>query len=251
MTTRDGTSHDDEPVRAAVMIARPAVGIVRLVRRGPRSGRGRRLLGRAVTIAGLLPAFWLVWQWTRALLGLPHALGPNPPEWTHRFTGRLALEFLLATLATSSLARGLGWRGLLLLRRRLGLLAALYMALHAGNYLFLDRALDWAEIAGDLTKRPYIMLGATAFLAAWPLVFTSTDAAIRRLGGARWRRLHRLVYLVLAAAIAHSLWQMKSVEPRPVIFAAIALALAGERIVTWTRRNRSGKEGPGPPCRAS
>ena len=247
----NGISHDDGPVRTTAGSVRPAAAIARLLRRGPRTARGRRLLGRAVTIAGLLPAGWLVWQWTQALLGLPHALGPNPPEWTHRFTGRLALEFLLATLATSSLARGLGWRGLLLLRRRLGLLAALYMALHVGNYLFLDRALDWAEIAGDLTRRPYIVLGATAFLASWPLVLTSTDAAIRRLGGRRWRRLHRLVYLVLAAAIAHSLWQMKSIEPRPVIFAVIALVLAGERVVSWRGRTRSAKEGPEPSCRAS
>lgn len=212
-----------------------------LLRRGPRSRGGRVLLREGVTIALLVPAVWLVWQWLRALSGLPHALGPNPPEWTHRFTGRLALELLLATLATSSLARGLGWRGLLLLRRRLGLLAALYMALHVANYLFLDRALAWAEIADDLTKRPYVLLGAAAFLFTLPLAATSTDAAIRRLGGPRWRRLHRLVHLVLAAAIAHSLWQMKLLEPRPVIFAALAVVLWLERAISKkTARGHAG-----------
>ncbi len=212
-----------------------------LLRRGPRSRRGRILLREGVTIALLMPALWLVWQWARALSGLPHALGPNPPEWTHRFTGRLALELLLATLAVSSLARRLGWRGLMPLRRRLGLAAALYMALHVANYLFLDRALDWAEIAGDLTKRPYVLLGATAFLFTLPLAATSTDAAIRRLGGRRWRRLHRLVHLVLAAAIAHSLWQMKALEPRPVIFAALAALLWLERAVpTGAARGHAG-----------
>ncbi len=250
MATRNGTSHD-EPARTTVAITRLTAGIGRLLRRGPETARARSVLRRATTMALLLPAGWLVWQWVRALLGLPHALGPNPPEWTHRFTGRLALELLLATLATSSLARVFGWRGLLLLRRRLGLLAALYMTLHVGNYIFLDRALDWAEIAGDLTKRPYIVLGATAFAASWPLVLTSTDSAIRRLGGRRWRRLHRLVYLVLAAAIAHSLWQMKTIEPRPVIFAVIAVGLAIERLVARTRRKRRGKEGPRPSCRVA
>ncbi len=237
MTTPNGTSHD-EPLHPALRIIPLAAGIGRLLRRGPQTPRGRSALRWAITTALLLPAGWLVWQWGRALLGLPHALGPNPPEWTHRFTGRLAAELLLATLATSSLARRWGWRGLLLLRRRLGLLAALYMSLHVGNYLFLDRALDWAEIAGDLTKRPYILLGATAFLATWPLVLTSTDSAIRRLGGRRWRRLHRLVYLVLVAAIAHSLWQMKAIEPRPVIFAALAAILLGERLHDRNRNRR-------------
>ncbi len=223
-------------MREGAAIAGLRAGILRFLQRGPATAHGRRLLRQLVTIILLLPAAWLVWQWTHALLGLPHALGPNPPEWTHRFTGRLAVELLLATLATSSLARLLGWRSLLLLRRRLGLISALYMTLHVANYLFLDRALAWEEIAGDLTKRPYIILGATAFLATWPLVLTSTDSAIRRLGGARWRRLHRLVYLVLAAAIAHSLWQMKAVEPRPVIFAVIAAGLFAERVRTFRRR---------------
>ncbi len=250
MTTRNGTSLNG-PVRWAGAAGRAATGIGRFLRRGPQTVRGRGVWRWAMTITLLAPAGWLVWQWTRALLGLPHALGPNPPEWTHRFTGRLALELLLATLATSSLARLFGWRGLLLLRRRLGLLAALYMALHVSNYLFLDRALDWAEIAGDLTKRPYIVLGATAFVTTWPLVLTSTDSAIRRLGGRRWRRLHRLVYLVLAAAIAHSLWQMKTIEPRPVIFAVIAAGLASERFVARRRRKQRGKKGPRPSCRVS
>ena len=117
----------------------------------------------------------------------------------------------------------------------LGLFAFTYATLHFTNYLLLDRALDLGEIAGDLTKRPYIVIGATALLLLIPLAVTSTAGWRRRLGP-RWPKLHRLIYPIAMLVCWHFWWQVKKDVTEPLVYSLILAALLGVR--AWKARVR-------------
>lgn len=163
-------------------------------------------------------------------------LGANPIEMlTHR-TGWWTLALLLATLAVTPLRRLLGWGALIKLRRMLGLFAFFYATLHFGIYLGLDQMFGFEFILEDITDRPYITVGFTALLLLIPLAATSTKKMIKRLGGARWQRLHKLVYLAAALGVLHFLWLVKADLREPLIFAAFLALLLGYRVVAWALR---------------
>lgn len=186
----------------------------------------------AVFTAALLPLASLV----AGIAGVrAFDLGANPVETIQDTTGEWALRFLLITLAVTPLRLALGQAWPLQLRRMLGLFAFTYAALHFTNYLLLDRALDWNEITGDLTKRPYIIVGASALLLLVPLAVTSTAGWRRRLG-ARWVTLHRLVYVIAALACWHFWWQVKKDVTEPLVYCAILALLLGARAVPALRR---------------
>ena len=108
---------------------------------------------------------------------------------------------------------------------RVGLLAFYYASLHLTVYLLLDQGLDLAAIWADIVKRPYITVGMFAFVILVPLAVTSNNAMIRRLGGAAWQRLHRLVYVAAAAAAIHFVMVVKAWPPEPLIYAGIVAVL--------------------------
>ncbi len=124
---------------------------------------------------------------------------------------------------------GLGW--LIKLRRTLGLYAFFYATLHFGIYLGIDQFFAWEFILEDIAERPYITLGFTALLLLAPLALTSTKGMIKRLGGARWRRLHRLVYVAAALGVIHFLWLVKADIREPAIFGLALVVLLGYRVV--------------------
>ncbi len=142
---------------------------------------------------------------------------------------------LLLTLAVTPARRLLGWAALARYRRTLGLLTFSYATLHVLTYVSLDLAFELSLILEDLTERPYIMAGATAFFSMVPLALTSTRAWIRRLG-ARWVTLHKLVYVAAIAAVIHFLWLVKADLMEPLIYAALAGLLLGARVV-WKLRS--------------
>jgi sulfoxide reductase heme-binding subunit YedZ len=119
----------------------------------------------------------------------------------------------------------------------LGLFAFFYGVLHFSTYLVLDQFFDWANILKDISKRPYITVGFSALVLMTPLAVTSTDAMLKRLGGKRWRRLHRLVYLITAAGVIHFWWLVKKDISEPLIFAAL-LALSLTVRAYYARQNR-------------
>jgi sulfoxide reductase heme-binding subunit YedZ len=98
-------------------------------------------------------------------------------------------------------------------------------------YLVLDWGFDWRAILEDVAERPYVSAGATAFLCLVPLAATSTRGAQRRLGGRRWRNLHRLAYGAAAAAVVHFLWLVKADLREPLIYAGALAALLGARLL--------------------
>jgi sulfoxide reductase heme-binding subunit YedZ len=178
----------------------------------------------AVYIIGFIPAVWLFYA------GVTDQLGADPMRYLEQALGLWALRFLIGSLAITPLRQLLGIN-LLRYRRAIGLLAFYYAALHLITYLVLDQGLDLAAIWADIVKRPYITIGMATFVILLPLALTSNNAAIRRMGGQAWARLHRLVYVAAIGAVLHFVLVVKSWPPEPLVYAAIVAALLGYRIV--------------------
>jgi len=157
-------------------------------------------------------------------------LGANPVEALSHRTGAWTLRFLWITLAITPLRKQFGWIRLVPLRRMLGLYAFFYASLHLFVYLVLDRSMLMSEIIGDISKRPYIMVGFAVFLMLLPLAATSNNRMIRRLGGQRWKRLHRLVYPAAIGANIHFFWLVKSDIREPLLYSVILLVLFSYRL---------------------
>jgi sulfoxide reductase heme-binding subunit YedZ len=127
----------------------------------------------------------------------------------------------------------------------LGLYAFFYGCLHLLTYLWLDQFFDPVAIVRDVVKRPFITMGFTAFVLMVPLAITSSHAMVRRLGGRRWQRLHRLVYAVATAGVVHYWWLVKRDITQPALYAMALVALLGVRL--WFRRSAM----PRPPAAAA
>lgn len=166
------------------------------------------------------------------------ALGVNPIETVTHDTGTLALACLLGSLAVTPLRRITGWSRVIAVRRMTGLFAFFYAVLHLLTYVVLDQFFDWPSIAGDLTKRPFIIAGATSFALMAPLAATSTAGWIRRLGGRNWRRLHWLAYPAAIAAVTHFWWLVKADVSQPRRYAIVLGALLALR-AWWAWRGRA------------
>ena len=168
--------------------------------------------------------------------GVTGDLGANPVETITFVTGDWALRLLLLTLAVTPLRQLFGWNRLIQFRRMLGLFAYFYACLHFSTWLVFDHFFEPRGILEDVLERPYITLGATAFVLLLPLAVTSTNGWIRRLGK-RWRLLHRLVYPVAVIAVTHFLWLVKADLREPLIYAAILALLLGFRLLPARWRN--------------
>lgn len=186
----------------------------------------------ATFVACLVPLGHLVWQ------GVRNRLGANPVEFITHSTGWWALALILITLSVTPVRRLAGLPWLLRLRRTLGLFAFFYASLHFLTYIWLDQFFDWTDIVKDIGKRPFIMLGFSAFVLLIPLAITSTDAMVRRLRAKRWQRLHRLVYVSSALGVAHFWWLVKKDITEPFIFAALLASLFIIRLLYLLRQQR-------------
>ena len=187
---------------------------------------------RNTLIVSLVCAAPLVLLMASAATG---GLSPNPIEDVTHVTGEWALRWLLVTLAITPLRRWTGWAVLAPQRRTFGLATFAYASLHMLTWAVLDQGLHAPSIAEDLIERPYIWLGASAFVVLLPLAATSTRASMRRLGP-RWRTLHKATYLAVVLALAHYAWLVKADERGPLAYAAVAAVLLGLRFVPVPRR---------------
>ena len=171
------------------------------------------------------------------LRAISDSLGPNPAEALMRGTGDWTLRMVVLTLLITPLRQWTGWQALASWRRMLGLFAFFYGLTHFLCFAWLDMGFEWAAIVGDIAKRPFILAGSTALLLMLPLAATSFNRAVRALGGARWRRLHKLVYGVAAMGLLHFFW-MRSAKhdyAEVLIYAAVLAVLMGARVVHWRR----------------
>jgi methionine sulfoxide reductase heme-binding subunit len=180
-----------------------------------------------VFLLALIPLAKLGW------LAYLDDLGANPIEKITRTTGYWTLTFLVITLTASPLRQLTGWLWLIRLRRMLGLFAFFYAVLHFSTYLVLDQFFDWDSIIKDITKRPFITVGFPAFFLLIPLAVTSTDGMIRRLGGKRWKMLHRTIYFCAVGGVVHYWWLVKKDLTNPITFALILALLLGFRLYYW------------------
>lgn len=172
--------------------------------------------------AALVPIFWLYQAWI-------FALGPDPGKVLVDRLGLGTLVLLLITLAMTPLQRTTGWPGWVAVRRQLGLWCFTYVSLHMLGYGFFILGFDWAQLGVELVKRPYIIVGALGFLGLLSLAVTSNRYSQRRLG-ARWKKLHRLSYLVLGLGLLHMLWIVRADLREWAIYATIGVLLMLLRI---------------------
>jgi sulfoxide reductase heme-binding subunit YedZ len=188
-----------------------------------------RLAKLAIGVAALLPAARTGW------LAFHDGLGPNPIAEVLNRLGLWTLILLLATLACTPVKILTGWAFPLRLRRMLGLEAFLYAFLHFGTYLGIDQFFDFGEIWKDIVKRKFITVGFLAFVLLIPLAVTSTNGMVRRLGFPRWKRLHRLIYVIASLGIVHFVWRVKSDLRQPLLYATVLAALLLVRVVDQSR----------------
>ena len=188
-----------------------------------------------VFIACLLPFVWLFYS------ALTNQLGANPAEALIRATGDWTLRFLCIVLAVTPLRVISNTPTLARFRRMLGLFVYFYVLVHLLSYSWFDMGFDVADIVRDIIKRPFILVGFSAFLLLTPLAATSFNAAIRQLGAKRWQMLHKLVYLVAGLGLLHFFWMRsgKNDFAEVSVYAVIIAALLGWRAwQRWGRRKR-------------
>ena len=181
----------------------------------------------------LLPFCWLLYA------AISNQLGANPAESLIRATGDWTLRFLCLVLAVTPLRTLTGTPALARFRRMLGLFVYFYAALHLLSYSGFDMGFDVQDIAKDILKRPFILMGFSAFLLLTPLMLTSFNRAIKALGGKRWQRLHQLVYVVAAIAVLHFFWMRagKNNFAEVFVYAVILSTLLGWRWIRFIKKN--------------
>jgi sulfoxide reductase heme-binding subunit YedZ len=162
-------------------------------------------------------------------------LGANPIAQALNQLGLVALVFLLAALACTPLKTFLGWTWPIRLRRMLGLFGFFYALVHVATYAALDQGLDWQAMWADVTKRKFILTGFSAFILLVPLAATSTSGALKRMGHARWKRLHRIAYLAPSLGVVHFVWRVKTDVSEPLAYGLVLAALLLVRVGGYLR----------------
>lgn len=167
-------------------------------------------------------------------------LGANPAEFLIRAAGDWTLRFVCIVLAVTPLRVMTKLSGLARFRRMLGLFAYFYVVFHLLSYSWFDMGFDIADIAKDIAKRPFILVGTSALLLMTPLALTSFNRAIKALGAARWQALHRAVYAVALLGLLHFFWMRtaKHNYAEVAIYGAVIALLLGSRLVTAFRSRR-------------
>ena len=182
----------------------------------------------------LIPFAWLVYR------GITQDLGANPQEALIRATGDWTLRFLCIVLAVTPLRLMTSTPQLARFRRMLGLFVYFYVVIHLLSYSWFDMGFDVADIAKDIYKRPFILVGFAAFVLLTPLALTSFNRAIKLLGAKSWQMLHKLVYVIAGLGILHFFWMRsgKNDFNEVFVYAAILAALLGWRVVQWWNKKQ-------------
>lgn len=187
-----------------------------------------------VFVLCLLPFAWLFYG------AFTNNLGANPAEYLIRATGDWTLRFLCIVLAVTPLRVLSSTPQLARFRRMLGLFVYFYGVLHLLSYSWFDMGFDVPDIANDIAKRPFILVGFSAFVLLTPLAATSFNRAIKALGGKRWQMLHKLVYLIAGLGLLHFFWMRagKNDFTEVFVYAAIIAVLLGWRVAQFLKKKR-------------
>ncbi len=187
-----------------------------------------------VFVLCLLPFAWLFYG------AFTNNLGANPAEYLIRATGDWTLRFLCIVLAVTPLRVLSSTPQLARFRRMLGLFVYFYVVLHLLSYSWFDMGFDVPDIANDIAKRPFILVGFSAFVLLTPLAATSFNRAIKALGAKRWQLLHKLVYLIAGLGLLHFFWMRagKNNFTEVFVYAAIIAVLLGWRVAQFLKKKR-------------
>lgn len=188
-----------------------------------------------VFVIALLPFAWLLFA------AMTNQLGPNPAEALLRSSGNWTLRSLCLVLLVTPLRVLTHTPALARFRRMLGLFVYFYAVVHMLSYSWFDMGFDVADIWKDIGKRPFILVGFTAFVLLTTLAATSFNRVVKALGAKRWQTLHKLVYAVACLAILHFFWMRagKNDFADVFVYAGILAVLLGWRIVrAWKARRR-------------
>ena len=208
--------------------------------------RQPRGFGVALVVAALVPASLILIALLSDLFLYSRHLGSDPIKEGEHLLGNWTLRFLVLTLSITPLRRLTGWNWLAKHRRTLGLFAFGYACLHLLTWALLDMQIGisefvgWDDIAEDILKRPYITIGMLAFVLMVPLALTSTKRMIARLGK-RWRKLHRLIYVIAPLGVIHFWMSVKRDIAEPLVFALIFAVLLGWRVMDSRRAREAAR----------
>ena len=189
----------------------------------------------ALFLLCLLPFAWLFYS------ALTNQLGANPQEYLIRATGDWTLRFVCIGLAVTPLRAVSNTPQLARFRRMLGLFAYFYVVSHLLSYSWFDMGFDVSEIAKDIAKRPFILVGFLAFVLLTPLAATSFNAVIKAIGAKRWQLLHKLVYVVAGLGLLHFFWMRagKNDFAEVFVYAAIIAVLLGWRLRQYLMKKKA------------
>lgn len=191
-----------------------------------------RVLKPLVFAAALVPIALVASEAVPVFLGWRErsdSLGADPIRGVEIQTGLWTLRFLAITLAVTPVRELIGWGWLAKYRRMLGLFTFFYACVHLSTWVGLDWFFDWGAMGGEIAKHKYILVGMTTFALMLPLAITSTKGWVRRLGGARWARLHQLVYACAITGTVHYLWAVKKDTLFPLVYLTVFAVLLGYR----------------------
>ena len=183
----------------------------------------------------MLPITWLIYRVAT------NGAGANPQEYLIRATGDWTLRFVCIVLAVTPLRTITKTPQLARFRRMVGLFVYFYVVVHLLSYSWFDMGFDVAEIARDIAKRPFILVGFLAFVLLTPLAATSFNAAIKTLGAKRWQLLHKLVYVISGLGLLHFFWMRagKNNFAEVFVYAAIIAVLLGWRFLEYLKKKRA------------
>ena len=183
----------------------------------------------------MLPISWLIYRVAS------NGAGANPQEYLIRATGDWTLRFICIVLAVTPLRTISNTPQLARFRRMLGLFVYFYVVIHLLSYSWFDMGFDVADIAKDIAKRPFILVGFLGFLLLTPLAATSFNKAIKAMGAKRWQLLHKLVYGISGLGLLHFFWMRagKNNFAEVFVYAAIIAALLGWRVRQYLIKKKS------------
>jgi sulfoxide reductase heme-binding subunit YedZ len=189
----------------------------------------------------LIPAGLIAWNVIKVVQGTTALtdLGANPITEIDIRTGLWTLRFLAITLAVTPVRQTFNIGALAKYRRMFGLFTFFYACIHVSMWVGVDWFFDWRAMGDEIVKHKYILVGMATFLTLIPLAVTSTNGWVRRLGGKRWAKLHRLVYVAAIGGTVHYLWAVKKDTLFPLVYLATFLFLLGYRAVYLLRHRRA------------
>ena len=152
-------------------------------------------------------------------------LGINPIEKLMDELGKMALRLIIVTLIISSLSQYRFLRSLQNIRRMIGLTAFYYVVCHFLTYIVLDHFFNWKFILKDIVKRPFITFGFINLILLLPMVFTSTNAMVKKLSFKIWKKIHYLIYIIAPLAALHFYLLKKADKTEPLVYLGIILLL--------------------------